>query len=102
MTETGFEEGYHGIVELFAADAVHPVTVRLSGRFEPIDGRFHWGGRICPHPEVVALLRTGQRSVRLRAAGAEPVPGRLTELDPWGGVRVVGLGPPPYPVSTMD
>jgi Domain of unknown function (DUF4873) len=102
VTETGFEAGYHGTAELLIDDCVHTVTVRLSGRFDPLDGHYHWGGRIWPHPAVVALLRTGRRSVRLRTAGAGPVAGRLTELDPWGGVRITGIGTPPFPPSTVD
>jgi hypothetical protein len=76
---------------------VHPVELWLSGRFEPIDGRYHWGGRMSAGPEVVAMLRSGRREVLLVCtAGAAPVAARLTELTPWGAIRVTGVGPPPF------
>jgi hypothetical protein len=90
-----------GAADVIAGDTVHAVSVRLSARFEPIDGRVHWGGRIAPHPGVAALLRAGRRSVQLRLPGGVPVPARLTELDPWGGVRVTGVGAPPAPVRPL-
>lgn len=73
-----------------------PVTVTLSGHVDPLDGRFHWGGRIGPDERVVALLRAGRRDVTLRVGGAQPLPARLTEADPWGGVIVAATGRPPW------
>ncbi|MEU8298720.1 DUF4873 domain-containing protein [Micromonospora sp. NPDC048909] len=73
-----------------------PVRVRLSGRWEPVDGRYHWGGRIEPAPPVARLLRSGQRDVELSIADRVR-PARLAEVDPWGGVRITGVGEPPWP-----
>ncbi len=75
-----------------------PVRVVLSVRFEPVDGRCHWGGRIAPAPEVAALVRGGVRSCVLRVDSAAPA--RLGDLDPWGGARVTGVGPPPFHAET--
>ncbi|NUT34057.1 MAG: DUF4873 domain-containing protein [Hamadaea sp.] len=72
------------------------VTVHLAGRWEPVDGRFHWGGRIEPIPAVAALVRAGRRETLLRI-GDQQAPARLAEVDPWGGVRVTGVGAPPWP-----
>ncbi|NUO58632.1 MAG: DUF4873 domain-containing protein [Hamadaea sp.] len=72
-----------------------PVTVHLSGQWQPVDGRFHWGGRISPSPEVVQLVRSGRREVIIHI-GEMAAPGRLGEVDPWGGVRVTGVGAPPW------
>ncbi|MEV6966805.1 DUF4873 domain-containing protein [Hamadaea sp. NPDC051192] len=72
-----------------------PVTVHLSGRWEPVDGRFHWGGRISPSTEVAQLVRSGNRDVMVHI-GEQPAPARLGEVDPWGGVRVTGVGAPPW------
>ena len=72
-----------------------PVTVHLSGRVEPVDGRFHWGGRIEPLDELAALVRAGRRDVSLRI-GQRSAPARLAEVDPWGGVRITGVGNPPW------
>lgn len=90
-----------GAAEVIAGSAVHAVSVRLSAHFEPIDGAVHWGGRIAPHAAVAALLRAGRRGVQLRLPGGAAVPARLSELDPWGGVRVTGVGPPPAPPSPL-
>ncbi|MGY4913012.1 DUF4873 domain-containing protein [Micromonospora aurantiaca (nom. illeg.)] len=79
-------------------------TVRLhgGGRFEPVDGRYHWAGRVEPEPRLVRLLRSGRRDVEVRigervarpgwprwtrgAASASPAsarhPGRRTTSDP--------------------
>ena len=68
------------------------VRVQLRGHFEPIDGRFHWWGRIdretgLPHAsgtEVVVETPHGSAT------------GRLSDLDPWGRLRVAGTGRPPF------
>ncbi|WLS44452.1 DUF4873 domain-containing protein [Micromonospora profundi] len=83
---------YHGP----ATVAGTPVRAHLSGRWEPVDGRYHWGGRIEPDPTVARLLRSGRRDVELRIADRAR-PARLAEIDPWGGVRVTGVGEPPWP-----
>jgi hypothetical protein len=84
---------------LWHGDRAYPVELRLSGRFEPVDGRFHWGGRMTAGPEVAALLRSGRRDVVIGGtAGAPDVRARLVELDPWGGIRVTGVGHPPFPL----
>jgi len=81
---------------LVAGEHTYPVELRLSGQFQPIDGRFHWSARMSAGPEVVALLRSGRRDVLLvGTARADPVPARLVELNPWGGIRIAGVGRPP-------
>lgn len=76
-----------------------PVVVHLSGRWEPVDGRYHWGGRIEPFDQVAALVRAGRREVSLRI-GERSAAARLAEIDPWGGVRITGVGSPPWWGST--
>ncbi|MDW3848005.1 DUF4873 domain-containing protein [Micromonospora sp. BRA006-A] len=73
-------------------------TVRLhgGGRFEPVDGRYHWAGRVEPEPRLVRLLRSGRRDVEVRI-GERVARARLAEVDPWGGVRITGVGTPPWP-----
>ncbi|MEU1812809.1 DUF4873 domain-containing protein [Micromonospora sp. WMMD1076] len=73
-------------------------TVRLhaGGRFEPVDGRYHWAGRVEPEPRLVRLLRSGRREVEVRI-GERVARARLAEVDPWGGVRITGVGIPPWP-----
>lgn len=71
------------------------VLVHLRGRWEPVDGRYHWGGRIEPVEEVAALVRAGRREVSLRI-GDRWAAARLAEVDPWGGVGITGIGAPPW------
>ncbi|PWR08206.1 DUF4873 domain-containing protein [Micromonospora acroterricola] len=83
---------YHGPAEVAGTS----VRVHLAGRWEPVDGRYHWGGRIEPDARVAGLVRSGRRDVELRIAGRAR-PARLAEVDPWGGVGVTGVGAPPWP-----
>ncbi|MFI7489953.1 DUF4873 domain-containing protein [Micromonospora echinaurantiaca] len=85
---------YHGPARL----AGTPVRVHLSGRWEPVDGRYHWGGRVEPEPAVARLVRSGRRDVEVSIAGLTS-PARLAEVDPWGGVRITGVGGPPWPAE---
>jgi len=87
---------YAGPATLRVADRDLAVRVEVSGRFEPHDGRFHWGGRIAPEPPLAGIVRAGTRAATLSVPGGEPVPARLGEPDPWGGVRVTGVGRPPW------
>ena len=69
------------------------VDVRLRGHFEPIDGRFHWYGRIAPDPAVET--HTSGSTVTLVTPYGE-APGRLSDVDPWGRFRISGTGRPPF------
>jgi hypothetical protein len=69
------------------------VEVRLRGQFEPLDGRFHWYGRVSPSPEL-AEVRPGS-TVTLRTPHGS-ASGRLADRDPWGRFRISGTGRPPY------
>ncbi len=69
------------------------VEVTLRGHFQPIDGLFHWYGRIARDPALdqhrsgaVVTLRTPHGSAQ----------GRLSDVDPWGRFRVSGTGRPPF------
>jgi len=68
-------------VELVTAEGTFEVQAKVSGKVEPVDGRFHLAGRIAAHPEVAALVRRGVRDATLDGTRI-----RLTEIDPWGGV----------------
>jgi len=90
------DEGYAGAAVLRADGVEVAVSVEVSGRVEPVDGRYHWNGRVAPAPEVAALVRGGKRAAELAVAGGRPAPVRLGELDPWGGARITGVGRPPW------
>jgi hypothetical protein len=88
--------GYAGSAVLSTQDGEITVQVRLSGRIEPVDGRYHWAGRIAPHLAVGQLFEAGVRSAALRIGDRHPVQARLGEVDPWGAVRVTAVSPPPW------
>lgn len=86
-------EQYDGPCVVSAGDVAVEASVKLRGEFQPIDGKFHWYGRIDASPEVDAL---GSGSdVTLRTGHGE-APGRLSDVDPWGRFRISGIGRPPF------
>jgi hypothetical protein len=87
-------EAYDGPATLLTGDRSVGVEVTLRGMFQPIDGRFHWYGRLMPSPDVDALVEAGA-TVTVRTEHGEAV-GRLSDRDPWGRFRVAGTGRPPY------
>jgi hypothetical protein len=69
-----------------------PVTVALRGHCDPIDGRYHWYGRVAG----AGLPDPGRGEVRLVLPDGSRATGRLPERDPWGNLRIVGIGAPPF------
>ena len=45
---TGFPDEYRGVATLRLGDRQVTAEVRLSARFEPVEGRYRWAGRIGP------------------------------------------------------
>jgi hypothetical protein len=69
------------------------VAVQLRGHFQPIDGRFHWWGRIAATP----TLGTGASGTTVTLETPHGVAeGRLSDIDPWGRLRISGTGRPPF------
>jgi len=93
------EDGYQGPATLRVADTELAVTVTLAGNFEPIDGRYHWYGRIQPSAELTSLLAGRKAEGVLRTPHGE-ADGRLTDPDLWGRYRIGGTSRPPFPVPT--
>lgn len=93
------EDGYAGAATLRVADTELTVTVTLAGNFEPIDGKYHWYGRIQPSAELTSLLDGRQGAGVLRTPHGE-ADCRLTDPDPWGRYRISGTSRPPFPVPT--
>lgn len=86
-------EAYDGPAIVRTPDAEHEVAVTLRGAFSPLDGHFHWYGRIAETPGLAAV-RSGT-TVRLHTDhGAAD--GRLSDRDPWGRFRIAGTGTPPF------
>lgn len=97
---TAGRQTYDGEATLTIAGTAHPVRVRLSGRLDPIDGRYHWQGMAFSSPahplpgEVLQQARTATLTVGERTA-----PARIVEQTPWGTHSIAGVGAPPYAMS---
>ena len=89
-------EGYDGPAELAAGDTTLSVEVTVAGVFQPIDGRYHWYGRVARDERVDALAASGAAVVLATPGGRAE--GRLSDVDPWGRYRIAGVGRPPYPL----
>jgi hypothetical protein len=70
------------------------VEVTLRGHVEPIDGRFHWYGRIGAEERLAAIVRAGDTVTLTTPHGSAE--GRLSDVDPWGRFRISGTGRPPF------
>jgi hypothetical protein len=95
------EDGYTGEATLTLDGTSLTVQVVLRGNFEPVDGRYHWYGRIQPH----ASLSVGPRKpdAVLKTPFGEAT-GTLSDPDTWGRYRITGTSRPPFdvPVSLAD
>ena len=90
------DEEYRGPATLRVGDADLRVELRLSARFEPIEGRFRWAGRTNPVESLREQVSGGLRAGVLTIPGRGAMTVRLSEPDPWGGVRLSGTGRPPW------
>ena len=98
MTGAPGPEGYDGPAQILGKGRSVDVEVRLRGMFQPLDGHYHWYGRVAQDERVDALVEdvAGSRaSVVLRTPDGEAT-ARLADRDPWGRYRVTGKGPPPF------
>jgi cation diffusion facilitator CzcD-associated flavoprotein CzcO len=93
----GDDRTYDGAATLTIAGTEHPVRVRLAGRLDPIDGRYHWQGTVFssssqPLPDE-ALKQARDTTLTV---GPYSAPARIIERTPWGTHTVAGVGAPPY------
>lgn len=85
-------EQYAGAAVISATGVDVGVEVDLRGTFQPIDGRFHWYGRVAVSD---ALVVDSGATVTLRTEHGE-AQARLSDVDTWGRFRVTGEGRPPF------
>jgi hypothetical protein len=97
------EDGYTGEATLVLDGAELVVTVTLRGNFEPVDGRYHWYGRIQPHTGVTEKAEGRKPAAVLRTPHGAAA-GSLSDPDTWGRYRISGTSRPPFavPVSLED
>jgi hypothetical protein len=92
---------YSGPATLEIPGAELQVAVTLKGHIDPIDGRYHWYGRV--HGSNPAdLPEPGRARVQLTLPGRAPATATLRERDPWGDLRITGIGEPPFPLTPAD
>lgn len=96
------DDGYAGPATLVVGDDVVAVTVHLAGHLEPLDGRYHWYGRIERCAALVAAKDAGATTGDLVIGDGAPATLRLAEHDAWGHVQVSGTGAPPYPLESVE
>ncbi len=95
MAGLGDSDGYEGTAVLEVDGSRFDVQVRLRGHFQPIDGRYHWYGRIDAHEGLDELLGSGKATgVLTTAEGSAPC--ELSEPDPSHRYRVTGISTPPF------
>lgn len=94
MSERHEHDGYDGPAQVLTDQGPVDVTVTVRGAFQPIDGRFHWHGRVVHHGRLDEAARAAG-DVVLRTPEGEAA-GRLSDEDPWGRLRIAGTGRPPY------
>lgn len=97
MADQG-DDGYTGPATLVVADREFAVEVELRGHFQPIDGRYHWYGRVLAHPELDALAGGRKQAAVLRTGHGEAA-GELSDPDPWRRYRITGVSTPPFALA---
>ena len=90
------DEEYRGPATLRVGENELAVSIRVSAHFEPVEGRFRWAGRTNPDDWLRERVNDGLHDAELAIPGGPPVRVRLSEPDPWGGIRVSGAGTPPW------
>jgi Domain of unknown function (DUF4873) len=98
VSEAEQGDGYLGPATLAVNGASFTVQVELRGHFEPIDGRYHWYGRIGKHEDLLRMLGTACTEGTLTTS-RDSAPCQLSDPDPWGRYRVTGISTPPYAVD---
>lgn len=88
-------DGYSGPARLTVGGASFDVVASLHGRFEPIDGRYHWYGRLARHDGLSGALPRGRGSGVLATPEGD-APCQLSDPDPWHRYRVTGSARPPF------
>jgi hypothetical protein len=93
------EDGYRGQATLVVDDRELTVDVDLRGHFQPIDGRYHWYGRLLANTELDELVGGRKKTAVLRTRDGEAT-GEVSDPDPWQRYRITGISKPPFTVPT--
>ncbi len=100
MTDEHGDEGYTGDAVLVDGERQVKVRAILRGHFQPIDGLYHWYGRLDADQAVTDLVEGGRKELVLRTPEGEAT-ATLSDPDPWQRYRVTGVSRPPFAVETV-
>ena len=93
------EDGYAGPARLIVGTNQFEVEVDLRGHFEPIDGQYHWYGRIASNDQLTAQLAGAKADAELTTDhGTSPCV--LSDPDLWHRYRITGRSTPPFQPQT--
>jgi hypothetical protein len=62
-------DGFTGVARLTVGATLFNVLVELRGYFEPIDGRYHWYGRVSRNDSLTDVLTGSRASAVLETCG---------------------------------
>jgi hypothetical protein len=88
-------EIYDGPATLTVGGDDDAVRVRITGHFDPIDGKYHWQGTVFG---ASSELPAGSRPVVL-TTDTHTTQARITEQTPWGSYSIAGVGAPPFDLN---
>jgi hypothetical protein len=86
---------YDGPVVLTCGDDEVTVRALLRGHVNPLDGRYQWRGRVRADATTERFKGPGAPPVTLRIEGRRESAVRISEVDQWGNLRLVGSSAPP-------
>jgi hypothetical protein len=89
------DDGYDGPALLVTSDAEYAVEALLRGHFEPVDGRYHWHGRVSG--DLAGLEGRRHDAVLVTPSGQALC--RVHDPDLWGRFCVAGVSRPPFAVE---
>ncbi|OZM75152.1 DUF4873 domain-containing protein [Amycolatopsis antarctica] len=93
------EDGYTGPATLIVEDTEIPVEVTLRGHFQPIDGYYHWYGRIAVNERLAEIAQGRKKPAEIRLPEGSAT-GEISDPDPWDRYRIMGTSTPPFHVPT--
>jgi Domain of unknown function (DUF4873) len=93
------EEGYAGPATLRVNDTDLTVDVELRGHFQPIDGYYHWYGRVAENQALNDLVNGKKTATRITTPQGEAA-GELSDPDPWNRYRITGTSRPPFDLTS--